>query len=116
MRIYSKKAYKFDKDGQESVAVAAGAFSGVLPDWISATKLFQLALKEDSIRILANKKDEDDFEKDLGNGELAALKEQAKSLGIKNYAAMKKPTLENKIAEALKKLEDDKGLGDGDNE
>ena len=113
MRIFSKKTFRFEKEDEISVEVFAGAFSPNLPDWIAETKLFKLAVKDGSIRIMANKKDEAEFEKELLTNELANLREQAKTLGIRNSDKMKQSTLETRIAEALKKQEDSE---DGEDE
>jgi hypothetical protein len=118
MRIFSKKTFRFEKEGEKTVEVFAGAFSPDLPDWIAGTKLFKLAQKDGSIKVMANKNDAADFEKELINNELAALREQAKTLGIKNTANMRQSTLETRIAEMLKKQDNgkDNGENDGDSE
>lgn len=105
MKIFSKKSYRFDKEGQNSVTVGIG-FSPELPEWIKDSMLFKLAVKENSINVIAKKDDQSSIEKGLEDAKLAELREQAKNLGIKNYEKMKQPTLETKIAEALKKIEE----------
>lgn len=114
MKIFSKKSFRFDKDGQKSVTVEAGIFSPELPDWIKDTLLYKLAVKEGSISEIAKKSDQTEIEKGLADSELAKLREQAKTLGIKNFTNMKQETLEAKIAEALKKAEDEKKANSGE--
>ena len=105
MRIFSKKAYKFEVADQKAVCVQAQGFADV-PDWVKNTKLFQLAKKEGSIQVIETKEKQKEVENGGDdNAKLLELREQAKNLGIPNADKMKQPTLESKIEEALKKTE-----------
>jgi hypothetical protein len=64
MRIFSKRAFRFDHPAGESekVYVPDQQFSDV-PDWVAATATFKLATKHDLINVIESKKEEKAVEK-----------------------------------------------------
>ena len=98
-KIYSYKAYKFEKKESgkvaETVNVPPLTFSTV-PDWVKKTALFNWATNDGSIVLVGAKE-----EKNTAPSELDQLKEQAKELGIKSYGNMGIQKLRERIAEAV---------------
>lgn len=54
MRIYSRRAFLFEKDG-ESCKVKSLDFSEV-PDWVKTTEIFKMGVKSNLIEVVSNKK------------------------------------------------------------
>lgn len=63
MRIFTKKAFQFEKQNVPSVITKAMAFQNV-PDWVKNTLLFELALKDGSVQVLADTKQQKELEND----------------------------------------------------
>lgn len=99
MRIFSKKSFKFDDpNGQEpSVTVGSMEFKDV-PDWVESSTMFKLASQDGDVSITSSKGEEAAAQ--ASDPELDALRAQAKELGVKGFANMKRDTLEAKISEA----------------
>ncbi len=63
MRIFTKKAFQFEKQNVPPVITKAMAFQNV-PDWVKNTLLFELALKDGSVQVLADTKQQKELEND----------------------------------------------------
>ena len=87
MRIFTKKAFQFEKQNVPPVITKAVAFQDV-PDWVKNTLLFELALKDGSIQILADMKQQKELENDGMTQEEKELREQAKQLDIKKWQTL----------------------------
>lgn len=59
MRVYSKATLRFDDpDGQEpSVKVRARDVGATLPDWVTKSKMFQLATKDGTLEVIQSNQD-----------------------------------------------------------
>ena len=111
MKIFSKKAYKFEIGGQEPFIVKPLSFI-TAPEWIKNTLLFKLAVKDGSIQVIASKEQQINIEN--GDPELTEkqLREKGKELKIPNYAKLALPTLKKKIEEIELKLTQPEKVGD----
>ena len=98
MRIFTKKAFQFEKQNTKSVITKAMDFQDV-PDWVKNTLLFQLALKDGSVQIIENTKQQKEFENNGMTEEEKELREQAKQLGIKKWQTLGISELTKKISE-----------------
>jgi len=81
--INSKKSYIFpDPNGGEDYSVPA-AYLGEVPDWVSKTELFKLAVKEKSITMVGKGKSAS-VTAGISNEE-KALRAEAKKLKVPDY-------------------------------
>ena len=63
MRIFTKKAFQFEKQNMSTITTKAMTFQDV-PDWVKNTLLFELALKDGSVQVLADTKQQKELEND----------------------------------------------------
>ncbi len=104
MRIFTKKAFQFEKQNVASVVTKAMAFQEV-PDWVKDTLLFKLALKDGSIQVIANTKQQKELENNGMTEEEKELREQAKQLDIKKWQTLGIDKLKKAIEEKQKQLQ-----------
>lgn len=104
MRIFTKKAFQFEKQNVAPVITKAAAFQDV-PDWVKNTLLFELALKDGSIQVLADMKQQKELENDGMTQEEKELREQAKQLDIKKWQTLGISKLKKEIEEKQKQLQ-----------
>ncbi len=104
MRIFTKKAFQFEKQNVPPVITKAMAFQDV-PDWVKDTLLFKLALKDGSVQVLADTKQQKELENDGMTEEEKELREQAKQLDIKKWQTLGITKLKKEIAEKQKQLQ-----------
>ncbi len=104
MRIFTKKAFQFEKQNVPPVITKAMAFQNV-PDWVKNTLLFELALKDGSVQVLADTKQQKELENDGMTEEEKELREQAKQLDIKKWQTLGITKLKKEIAEKQKQLQ-----------
>ena len=96
MRIFTKKAFQFEKQNVPPVITKAMAFQNV-PDWVKNTLLFELALKDGSVQVLADTKQQKELENDGMTEEEKELREQAKQLDIKKWQTLGITKLKKKL-------------------
>lgn len=59
MRIFSKKAFKFDHPaGQESAVIVRSNSFDTVPDWVKDSAMFKLASAAGDVSIIETKQDE----------------------------------------------------------
>lgn len=104
MRIFTKKAFQFEKQNTKPVITKAMNFQDV-PDWVKDTLLFQLALKDGSVQIIENTKQQKEFENNGMTEEEKELREQAKQLDIKKWQTLGISKLKKEIEEKQKQLQ-----------
>ena len=104
MRIFTKKAFQFEKQNVPPVITKAMAFQNV-PDWVKNTLLFELALKDGSVQVLADTKQQKELENDGMTEEEKELREQAKHIDIKKWQTLGITKLKKEIAEKQKQLQ-----------
>ena len=104
MRIFTKKAFQFEKQNVPPVITKAMAFQDV-PDWAKDTLLFKLALKDGSVQVIADTKQQKELENDGMTEEEKELREQAKQLDIKKWQTLGITKLKKEIAEKQKQLQ-----------
>lgn len=104
MRIFTKKAFQFEKQNTKSVITKAMNFQDV-PDWVKDTLLFELALKDGSIQVIADTKQQKELENDGMTQEEKELREQAKQLDIKKWQTLGISKLKKEIEEKQKQLQ-----------
>ena len=104
MRIFTKKAFQFEKQNVPPVITKAMAFQNV-PDQVKNTLLFELALKDGSVQVLADTKQQKELENDGMTEEEKELREQAKQLDIKKWQTLGITKLKKEIAEKQKQLQ-----------
>lgn len=111
MRIFTKKAFQFEKQNMSAVITKAMAFQEV-PDWVRDTLLFQLALKDGSIQVIADTKQQKELENDGMTEEEKELREQAKQLDIKKWQTLGISKLKKEIEEKQKQLQQQEQSGE----
>ncbi len=104
MRIFTKKAFQFEKQNMSTITTKAMTFQDV-PDWVKNTLLFELALKDGSVQVLADTKQQKELENDGMTQEEKKLREQAKQLDIKKWQTLGITKLKKEIAEKQKQLQ-----------
>lgn len=104
MKIFTKKAFRFDMSGQKSITTKAMEFKTV-PDWVKDTLIFKLASKDGTIQEIVSKKQSLALENDGETPEEKELRDKAKELKIKNYQRLGIEELKQKIAEEEGKKE-----------
>ena len=104
MRIFTKKAFQFEKQNTKSVITKAMNFQDV-PDWVKDTLLFELALKDGSIQVIADTKQQKELENDGMTQKEKELREQAKQLDIKKWQTLGISKLKKEIEEKQKQLQ-----------
>ncbi|WNF07261.1 hypothetical protein [Brevibacillus borstelensis] len=68
MRIFSKKAFKFDHPaGQESAVIVRSNDFATVPDWVKDSAMFKLASTVGDVSIIETKQDEKAAESDAEN-------------------------------------------------
>lgn len=97
MKIFSKKPYVFPSSEGEAHHVTALKVEPV-PDWVTKTELFQLAVEARNIEIIPEKEEKAAAVSAAADDELLALRERAKALGVKNASKMGKDRLLKEIA------------------
>lgn len=98
MRIFTKKAFQFEKQNMPTITTKSMAFQEV-PDWVKDTLLFQLALKDGSVQVIADTKQQKELENDGMTEEEKELREQAKQLEIKKWQTLGIEKLKKEIEE-----------------
>lgn len=104
MRIFTKKAFQFEKQNMSTITTKAMTFQDV-PDWVKNTLLFELALKDGSVQVIADTKQQKELENDGMTEEEKELREQAKQLDIKKWQTLGITKLKKEIAEKQKQLQ-----------
>ncbi|MGO4496415.1 hypothetical protein AB4114_11015 [Paenibacillus sp. 2RAB27] len=99
MKIYSKATLQFDHPTQaEAPVIVRHESFGAVPDWVKESKMFKLALSDETITVIESK--EDEIKAEHGNtedDEKAAAKAAAKAA----KEAEKKVAAEKAEADAL---------------
>lgn len=66
MRIFSKKAFKFDHPaGQEPAVIVRSNDFATVPDWVAKSAMFQLASSVGEVSVIETKQDEKVAETDV---------------------------------------------------
>ena len=111
MRIFTKKAFQFEKQNMPAITTKAMSFQDV-PDWVKDTLLFELALKDGSVQVIADTKQQKELENDGMTQEEKELREQAKQLNIKKWQTLGIAKLKKEIAEKQKQLQQEEENGE----
>lgn len=111
MRIFTKKAFQFEKQNMSAITTKAMAFQDV-PDWVKDTLLFELALKDGSVQVIADTKQQKELENDGMTQEEKELREQAKQLNIKKWQTLGITKLKKEITEKQKQLQQEEENGE----
>lgn len=89
MRIFSKRAFKFDHPaGQEPAVIVRSNDFATVPDWVKDSAMFKLASASDEVTVIETKQDEKAAEADATKGSSRKKKndnEDKKADGNENH-------------------------------
>ena len=111
MRIFTKKSFQFEEKNMPAIITKAMTFQEV-PAWVETTLLFQLALKDGSVQVIADRKQQKELENNGMTEEEKELREQAKQLEIKKWKILGISKLKEEIAEKQKQLQQEEQKGE----